>query len=60
MVFGLVSNRRRKPVPNTLPKTGLHGLNIEVYRYIVDPVADIEVQGVVHLLPHVGFKLVTF
>jgi len=59
MVFGLVSNRRQKPVPNTLLNLDCMDL-IEVYRYIVYTVVDVVVQGAVSPLPHVGLQPVTF
>jgi len=33
---------------------------IKVYRYIVDTVADVAVQGAFHPLPHIGLQPMTF
>jgi len=55
MVFILASNRRLKPVPNTLLKVEFHGFDRSL-QIFVDIVAEIAVQGAVHLLPHVDLK----
>jgi len=59
MVFGLASNRRLKPVPNTLLKAGLHGWDQSLKICCTHSSWLQSSRGSsVHPLPHVSLKLV--